>query len=92
MFSSDTHLPIRSSLFVVASHNQACKDHGFFYLENHNVPEKMIQTVFAHSKAFFDLNLEDKMRLKSETYNRGYGPMGEGIMDRVNLTRVNFQV
>ena len=77
---------MRSRLFVVASHNQACNDHGFFYLENHNVPEKMTQTVFGHSKAFFDLDLEDKMRLKSEM-NTGYRPMDEEMIDIKNQSK-----
>ncbi|CAN0412759.1 unnamed protein product, partial [Ascophyllum nodosum] len=66
--------------------SKACNDHGFFYLENHNVPEKMTQTVFGHSKAFFDLDLEDKMRLKSEM-NTGYRPMDEEMIDIKNQSR-----
>ncbi|CAN0412730.1 unnamed protein product [Ascophyllum nodosum] len=66
--------------------SKACNDHGFFYLENHNVPEKMTQTVFGHSKAFFDLDLEDKMRLKSEM-NTGYRPMDEEMIDIKNQSK-----
>lgn len=79
-------------MFVVVSHNQACKDHGFFYVENHGVPEEMIQTVFGHSKAFFDLDLENKMRLKSEMNNRGYRPMDEEMVDMKNQSKGHTRV
>ena len=55
---------------------QACKDHGFFYLENHGVPEEMVHQVFDQSKAFFELDMELKMTAKANNNNRGYRPMG----------------
>lgn len=63
---------------------QACKDYGFFYLENHGIPEELMREVFRQSKAFFSLELEDKMTVKADKNNRGYTPMHEEILDPSN--------
>lgn len=60
---------------------QACKDVGFFYLENHGIPEETIREVFEQSKFFFGLPLEDKMSVLADKNNRGYTPMYEEMLD-----------
>ncbi|KAG9019910.1 hypothetical protein FRB90_000041 [Tulasnella sp. 427] len=58
----------------------ACINVGFFYsetLSNHGVDPALIDKVVAQSKRFFDLPLEDKMRLdihKSDNF-KGYTPL-----------------
>lgn len=44
---------------------------GFFYLENHGVPQSLIDRVFAESKRFFALPLEEKMKVP-RVDNAGY--------------------
>lgn len=60
---------------------QACKDFGFFYLENHGVPEKVVRHVFDQWKAFFTLGIEAKMTVKADKNNRGYMRMHEETVD-----------
>ena len=52
---------------------QACVEHGFFYVTNHGVDGALIEAVFAESKGFFDLPMEEKMKLQRRNY-RGYTP------------------
>ena len=71
---------------------QACKDHGFFYLENHGVPEEMMQQVFDQSKAFFELDIKLKMTAKANEYNRGYRPMGSEMIDKKKQSKGDTKV
>ena len=48
---------------------------GFMYVKNHGVPQGTVDAVFKHARAFFDLPLEEKMKLhirNSGTALRGY--------------------
>ncbi|WP_192258544.1 isopenicillin N synthase family dioxygenase [Mesorhizobium caraganae] len=36
---------------------------GFVYIKNHGVPARLIDETFAHTRAFFDLPAEEKMKL-----------------------------
>ncbi|KAK8477841.1 hypothetical protein V6N11_034725 [Hibiscus sabdariffa] len=47
---------------------QACVDHGFFYLVNHGVDEGLIKKVFEQSTNFFSLPIEDKMKLAKKNH------------------------
>ena len=51
---------------------------GFATLTNHGIPQSVIDSAFACSKAFFSLPLDQKMKRKYEGHasNRGYIPMG----------------
>eukprot|EP00904_Undaria_pinnatifida_P005444 jgi/Undpi1/2029/HiC_scaffold_12.g05415.m1 len=60
---------------------QACKEMGFFYLENHGVSKEVMEQVFQASKAFFSLSHEDKMSVKADKNNRGFTPMHEEMLD-----------
>ncbi|XP_020399379.1 uncharacterized isoform X2 [Zea mays] len=53
---------------------QACVEHGFFYVTNHGVDRGLLEAVFAESKRFFDLPMEDKMALLRGANHRGYTP------------------
>ncbi|MER9469915.1 isopenicillin N synthase family oxygenase [Mesorhizobium sp. M0482] len=48
---------------------------GFVYIKNHGVPPRLIDEAFAHTRAFFDLPVEEKMKLhisNSGVALRGY--------------------
>lgn len=62
-------------------YGQACKEVGFFYLENHGVPKEVMEQVFQASKAFFSLSDDDKMSVKADKNNRGYTPMHEEMLN-----------
>ncbi|WVZ57423.1 hypothetical protein U9M48_007809 [Paspalum notatum var. saurae] len=53
---------------------QACVEHGFFYVTNHGVDRGLLEAVFAESKRFFDLPMEEKMALQRGANHRGYTP------------------
>ena len=82
--------PIRSPTAV--GYRQACKEYGFFYLENHGIPEEVMEQVFQASKAFFSLGQDDKMTVKADKNNRGYTPMHEEVLDPENQTRGDTKV
>ncbi|KAI3499407.1 hypothetical protein L1887_35207 [Cichorium endivia] len=52
---SSPHIPNSVSLL-----KQGCMDSGFCYVTNHGIAEELMDEVFAESKKFFDLPLEDK--------------------------------
>ncbi|MBE77139.1 MAG: 2OG-Fe(II) oxygenase [Candidatus Marinimicrobia bacterium] len=61
----------------------ACKNFGFFYIKNHNIPKSHIDTLIPAIQAFFNLPLEDKLKIhinKSRIF-RGYTPLGEEFTD-----------
>ncbi|XP_006662527.1 2-oxoglutarate-Fe(II) type oxidoreductase hxnY [Oryza brachyantha] len=53
---------------------KACVDSGFFYVVNHGVEEGLLEKVFAQSRRFFELPLEEKMALRRNSNHRGYTP------------------
>ena len=42
----------------------ACRNVGFFYLINHGVSQSLLDRVFAQSKRFFAMPVEEKMKLR----------------------------
>ncbi|CAN0364637.1 unnamed protein product, partial [Scytosiphon promiscuus] len=66
---------------------QACREFGFFYVENHGVSEEVMREVFRQSKAFFSLGIDDKMAVKADKINRGYTPMHDQALDPGNQTK-----
>src|SRR5579872_1331529 len=55
----------------------ACEGTGFFYLDNHGVPRAEIDGLFAASRRFFALPLEERMKVAlTIAKNRGYQPLG----------------
>ena len=57
--------------------NSACRRYGFFYLEQHGIPDELIANAFAAATEFFSLPLAERMSCKAATgrQNRGYQPM-----------------
>ena len=53
-----------------------CEEIGFFYIENHGIPQALIDQTFDEARRFHDLPLETKMKLRSTPYNSGYMPIG----------------
>jgi isopenicillin N synthase-like dioxygenase len=56
---------------------------GFFYLKNHPVPPPLIERMFAESKRFFALPLEEKRKIP-RVANTGYVEMKEPLKHKGN--------
>ncbi|KAG7564679.1 Oxoglutarate/iron-dependent dioxygenase [Arabidopsis suecica] len=63
---------------------QACQDCGFFYVTNHGISEELRDKAFEQSKKFFDLPLEEKMKVLRNEKHRGYSPVLDQILDPEN--------
>ncbi len=62
---------------VAKAIRHACEDTGFFYLAGHGVPQSQIDAIFAASRRFFALPLEERLKVKlTPRQNRGYQPLG----------------
>jgi isopenicillin N synthase-like dioxygenase len=56
---------------------RACETIGFFYVQNHGVPKKVVDEVFAATRRYFDLPYEKRMELRiDERFRRGFMPQG----------------
>jgi len=58
---------------------EACRSVGFFYIKNHQIPQSHLDDLIPSIQAFFNLPLEEKMKIhigRSDIY-RGYTPLGE---------------
>ncbi|ERN15138.1 2-oxoglutarate-dependent dioxygenase tropC [Amborella trichopoda] len=62
----------------------ACLDCGFFYLVNHGINLDFMDEVFSQSKKFFDLPVEEKMKVLRNEQHRGYTPMFDQTLDPDN--------
>ena len=63
---------------VVAAIRDACLSKGFFYISGHGIAQALIDSVLLESRAFFDLPLVERLRVRRECSicHRGYEPMG----------------
>lgn len=69
-------------LAVAKEIGYACRNYGFFYVAGHPIPESLIENLQDVSQAFFDLPIDEKMKIKmnqSGTSCKGYMPFGEEI-------------
>lgn len=66
-------------------------DSGFFYVINHGISEEFMDQVFSESKKFFDLPLEEKMKLLRNEKHRGYTPVLDELLDPVNQLQGLFK-
>jgi isopenicillin N synthase-like dioxygenase len=60
----------------------ACTEIGFFTISGHGVAETLVRDTQAAGRAFFDLPLAEKQKLRREppAFNRGWGPLeGEAL-------------
>lgn len=68
---------------VASEIGKACREVGFFYAEDHDIPDSVIEETFDVVKKFFAMPLEDKMEVhlhKNEAL-RGYEPLFETKME-----------
>lgn len=55
----------------------ACVTTGFIYISNHGIPDAVIDTLFAVTKRYFDLPIEQRMTHRmDERFRRGFMPQG----------------
>jgi isopenicillin N synthase-like dioxygenase len=68
---------------AAAAVHRACRETGFFYIANHGVPAELVTAQFSAARTFFDLPLEEKMRIhmKNSPATAGYEPMGGQRLD-----------
>ncbi|KAI9737026.1 MAG: hypothetical protein M1834_000615 [Cirrosporium novae-zelandiae] len=62
---------------VAAQLRDACTRVGFFYIENHGIPEELLDRVFQLGKEFFALPFEEKMEtyINNTSHYRGFTPL-----------------
>ncbi|KAK6355597.1 hypothetical protein TWF696_004696 [Orbilia brochopaga] len=55
----------------------ACTRVGFFYVKNHGVPQDVVTNCFGAARQFFDLSLDEKMKIyiKDSDNYKGYTPL-----------------
>lgn len=56
---------------------------------DHGISQELMDDVFAQSKKFFDLPINEKMELLRDEKNRGYTPMLDEILDPENQVNGN---
>lgn len=73
---------------VAAAVNRACEDIGFLVVTGHGVDPSICSRVFDESAAFFDLPLEEKLKVKqwADEIPRGFSAMGA---ESVAYSRLN---
>ncbi|TBR42188.1 2OG-Fe(II) oxygenase [Marinomonas agarivorans] len=59
--------------------DKACREIGFVYLINHDIPTELIDSLKEAAKLYFDLPLDEKKKIDicNSPNHRGYGPIGE---------------
>ena len=75
------HDKLKSVRKTVKEIGNACKNVGFFYVKNHQIPQDHIDAVIPAMQEFFNLPIEEKMKIhigKSDIF-RGYTPLGKEI-------------
>ena len=62
--------------------DEACREIGFFGVTGHGVDEAELQECYDQALAFFDLPLEEKLRIRQPALEivRGYIPQGAGAL------------
>jgi isopenicillin N synthase-like dioxygenase len=77
-FSLFTQGNLQDKQAVIPQIYQACHQTGFMYLQNIDIPPKLINRVFEQNKSFFNLPLETKQQFAwdNELSNQGYVGIG----------------
>ncbi|XP_073110755.1 kihadalactone A synthase LFS isoform X1 [Elaeis guineensis] len=70
---------------------QACLDSGFFYVIDHGISQEFMDEVFAQSKKFFDLPMDEKMKLLHNEKYRGYTPIFDETLDPDNQVKGDYK-
>ncbi|PHT59486.1 hypothetical protein CQW23_01849 [Capsicum baccatum] len=68
-----------------------CFYSGFFCVVNHGISQEFMDEVLAQSKKFFDLPLEEKMKLLRNEKHRGYTPCLDEHLDAVNQINGDYK-
>ena len=66
--------------------DRACTDIGFFTIVGHGVPGDLVSRMLEVTKAFFDLPLEDKLRVRQPVPEQSRGYLGVG-MENLSYSR-----
>lgn len=68
---------------VAAQVGKACREVGFFYAQNHGVPEEVVQATFQAIGKFFSQDHETKIEthIHKSPFFRGYEPLFETKLD-----------
>ena len=77
----DVHDKPQSVQKTVRDIGNACKNVGFFYVKDHQIPQDHLDAVIPAMQEFFNLPIEEKMKIhigKSDIF-RGYTPLGKEI-------------
>ena len=61
--------------------HDAARDHGFFYIKGHGVPDRIVDSTFSVAQQFFALPKETKTEVKVSGPHRGFLPIGESTME-----------
>ncbi len=76
-FASSLHGTGQERSAVGRQVRDACEGTGFFYLAGHGVPHSAVEAIFAASRRFFALPLEQRLQVRlNPKQNRGYQPLG----------------
>ncbi|KAF9231845.1 2OG-Fe(II) oxygenase [Melanogaster broomeanus] len=70
----------------------ACMKVGFFYIQNHGIPQKSFDDVLTAMQTYFGLPMENKMKLHHTTVAnfKGYSPPLDGNIDPANNDKGDF--
>ncbi|KIJ09304.1 hypothetical protein PAXINDRAFT_17603 [Paxillus involutus ATCC 200175] len=70
----------------------ACMKVGFFYVQNHGIPQTCFDNVLAAMQTYFGLPMEAKMKLYHKTVAnfKGYSPPLDANIDAANNDRGDF--
>ena len=68
---------------IASDIHDACRNIGFFYIENHGIGDSLIADQFAWTRRFFDLPLDRKMaiHMRNSPTTAGYEPLAEQQLD-----------
>ena len=62
---------------IGAQLKEACENTGFFYVKNHGIPRDVFDGVFAATRRYFDLPMEQRLSHRmDERFRRGFMPQG----------------
>ncbi|KAF9230048.1 Non-hem dioxygenase N-terminal domain-containing protein [Melanogaster broomeanus] len=70
----------------------ACMKVGFFYIQNHSIPQTCFDNIFTAMQTYFSLPVETKMKLHHKTVAnfKGYSPPLDGNIDPANNHKGDF--
>lgn len=73
----DLDRPIETIAAQIAA---ACRGTGFFYIENHGVPARIVEAAFAANRAFHARPPAEKLAIKMNKWHRGYQPLAASTL------------